>query len=373
MDLTKDIHNMMSKDHLLFVYRGEITEKNSLSLLTLLENEMKNDSYSFAGRKRLFMFVLESLQNIIKHGDHIHHTGMSLVTYSKNDNGYTITTGNIIDSANVSALKSRLETISRLDHAEIKNLYRKILTSSEFSVKGGAGLGLLEMAIKTGNTLDFDFLPVDDDHSFFILRKSVDSTGTSLVHSGDGKHFDSSSVLQLERMMDVNRIHMVWSGHVSSEIGEEVLSLAEWKLEDEDLDSGMRKRVFGIMAEILENVSKYNPGKETEARFGMSVVMLRIIDRKFHITTGNLISQDSVGDLKEKLDHVNSLDREGLKNMFYSSLSQQTIETDSTGNMGLLAVARKSGSKLDYMFGKINDDYSYYMLTVKVEEHPPVN
>ncbi len=101
MDLTQTIHTKMMKDHLLFVYRGDITDRNSLPLLTLLESEMKDDSFGFVGRKRLFMFVLESLQNMAKHGDHLHHGDMSLVTYSKTDDGYTITTGNTIASDHV--------------------------------------------------------------------------------------------------------------------------------------------------------------------------------------------------------------------------------------------------------------------------------
>jgi len=59
----------------------------------------------------------------------------------------------------------------------------------------------------------------------------------------------------------------------------------------------------------------------------------------------------------------------GLKTLFYESLSSQSIETDSTGNMGLISMARKSGSKLNYQFEKINDLYSYFMLTVSVEGH----
>ena len=54
---------------------------------------------------------------------------------------------------------------------------------------------------------------------------------------------------------------------------------------------------------------------------------------------------------------------------FSESLSAQTIDTDSTGNMGLISMARKSGSKLNYQFEKVNDMYSYFMLTVRVEDH----
>jgi len=35
--------------------------------------------------------------------------------------------------------------------------------------------------------------------------------------------------------------------------------------------------------------------------------------------------------------------------------------------MGLIAMARKSGGKLDYRFEKVNMIYSYFMLTVKIE------
>jgi len=36
--------------------------------------------------------------------------------------------------------------------------------------------------------------------------------------------------------------------------------------------------------------------------------------------------------------------------------------------MGLIDMARKSGSKLVYQFEKMDEQYSYYTLTVKVEE-----
>jgi len=369
MDITRTIHDKMRKERLLFVYRGEITDRNSLPLLTLLENEMMDDSYGFVGRKRLFMYVLESLQNIVKHGDHSGRGGMSLVTYSKTDDGYTITTGNIIASDHVNDLKKRLDRVNRLDINEIKDLYRQILNSSEFSMKGGAGLGLIEMAMKTGNRLDYDFVAVDKKYSYFILSKTVDSSGVGIHASRKDQRFDSDSFVQLEQLMDKKKIYMIWSGHFTPGIGEEVLSLTEAKLTEEDIDSALRRRVFNIMIEILENVSKYNLGREAEQKYGMPVVLVRLEERKFILTTGNLILNTRVSDLKVKLDKINSFDSEGLKTLFFTSLSAQSIDTDSTGNMGLISMARKSGSKLNYQFEEVNDQYSYFMLNVRIEEH----
>lgn len=369
MELTRTIHDKMRIERLLFVFRGEITDRNSLPLLTLLENEMKDDSYGFVGRKRLFMYVLENLQNIVKHGDRSGHGDMSLVAYSKTGDGYTITTGNIIASDHVNDLKKRLEIVNKLDVNEIKILYRQILDTSEFSSKGGAGLGLIEMAIKTGNRLDYEFVPVDKSFSYFILSKTVDSSGVGLNTENRDQRFESTSVVHLEHLMAENKICMIWSGHLTPGIGEEVLSLTEARLTEEDIDTHLRKRVFNIMIEILENVSKYNPGKAAEKRYRMPVVLVRLENSEFVLTTGNLILNSHVGDLKDKLDKINSFGKEGLKTLFYESLSSQSIDTDSTGNMGLISMARKSGSKLNYQFEKVNDLYSYFMLTVRVEEH----
>ena len=73
--------------------------------------------------------------------------------------------------------------------------------------------------------------------------------------------------------------------------------------------------------------------------------------------------------LKEKLDKINGCDKEELKELFKKAILEQNIETESTGNLGLLEMARKSGNKLEYQFDKVNDQYSYYTLTIKIDDH----
>jgi hypothetical protein len=358
----------MMKERLMFVYRGVVTNENSVPLLMLLEKEMENSEFGFVGRKRLFMFVLESLQNVTRHSTDSIHADMSLVVYSKTGNGYTVTTGNVLPTANIKELKVKLEEINNLETTEIRSVYRQMLSTSELSSKGGAGLGLIEMAKKTGNKLDYDFVPLDDKYSYYILSKTVDAAGTGSHLSGDEKPFKGKSVTQLERLMSENNIYLIWSGHISQDVGKEVLSFTETKLSEEDIESNLKRRVFSILVEILENVAKYSPGREAEEEFGMPVAMIRLEDKEYTLTTGNLILNENVIHLREKLDTINKYDKVGLKELFRKSLSGQSISSDSTGNMGLIDMARKSGSKLIYMFEKINDLYSYYTLTVKVED-----
>ena len=211
-------------------------------------------------------------------------------------------------------------------------------------------------------------LPLDNEYSYFILSKTVDSGGVGMHYGEKEQPFHGKAVSQLERLMAENNVYLIWSGHISPDVGKEVLSFTETKLAEEDIESNLRKRVFSILVEILENVAKYSPGREPEEKFGMPVVMIRLEDKVYSLTTGNLILNTNVDHLKEKLDTINKYDKVGLKELFRKSLSGQTINSDSTGNMGLIDMARKSGSKLVYQFEKINELYSYFTLTVKVED-----
>ncbi len=370
MDLTRRIREKMMKERLMFVYRGVVTTENSEPLLTLLEKEMENSEFGFLGRKRLFMFVLESLQNVTRHSHKSNHADMSMVLYSKTDNGYTVTTGNVLHTAAVKELRDRLEEINNLDPEAIRDVYRKMLSSAEFSTKGGAGLGLIEMAKKTGNKLDFDFVRLDDEYSYFVLSKTIDSNGVGLHFKREAKSFYGKAVSQLGRIMANNNVYLLWMGHISPDVGKEVLSFTETKLHEEDVHSMFRKRIFSILVEILENVLKYSPGRDAEEKFGMPVVMISVDMRAYYVTTGNLILNSNVNNLRDKLEIINHHDKSALKDLFMQSLSSQDMTIESTGNMGLIEMARKSENKLEYKFEELNGLYSYFTLTVKIRHKP---
>ncbi|MDI9533205.1 MAG: SiaB family protein kinase, partial [Bacteroidota bacterium] len=181
MKLIKKLRKKLSDEHLMFAYRGEVTGDNSVSLLTLLEREMEFSDFSMLGRKRLFMFVLENLQNITRHGISRSEDITSLVVYSKTPDGYTVSTGNALKKSEVRGLRKNLQKINNLDPDKIREVYRTMLQDTKIGKKGGAGLGLMEMARKTGNRLDYDFYPIDDRYSYFILSKTIDSGGKGIT------------------------------------------------------------------------------------------------------------------------------------------------------------------------------------------------
>jgi hypothetical protein len=370
MEITRRLRKKLAGERLMFAYRGEVTSENSVLLLTLLEREMEFSEYNMVGRKRLFMFVLENLQNITRHATAKGNEVISLVIYNKTSDGYIVTTGNPIESADVPGLKKSLDNINSLEPDKVREAYRKMLQESDLSSKGGAGLGLMEMARKTGNKLDYDFSRVDEHTSYFILSKTVDSGGLGVHGSKKEKPFSGRKVMILEQAMKANDIYFIWAGPLTHDISKEVLSFNEARLNEAELGHNLQKRVFTTLIELLQNVAQHSPGIEAEQEFGMPVAMIRNTKSSYIITSGNLIRNSDVGHLKQKLAMINKRDEEGLKQLLHTALKGQDMTKISTGYMGLLEMARRSGRKLEYKFDEVNEEYSYYVLTVRLRSKP---
>jgi len=92
---------------------------------------------------------------------------------SKDDKQYSIMTGNPILLADVAQLTKNLEELNNLDKEGLKEMYKNIIKNTQISEKGGAGLGFVDMARKSGEKLDFQFPQMDSDYAFFCLKVNV--------------------------------------------------------------------------------------------------------------------------------------------------------------------------------------------------------
>ena len=366
MELIKKLRNKLLNEHLMFAYRGEVTGDNSVALLLLLEKEMELSEFSLLGRKRLFMFVLENLQNITRHASTERDEVTSLVVYNKTADGYTVSTGNVLKKREIKGLRQNLEKINSLDPESIREVYKAMLQDSSIGHKGGAGLGLIEMARKTGNKLDYDFLPIDESYSYFILSKTVDAGGHGINRPETDTPFNGQKIAQLEHMMKSNNIYFLWAGVMSHAINKELLNFSETTMLEAEQEHNLHKRVFATLIELLQNVTQHSPGFEAEKNYGVPVAMIRKTSSSYIITSGNLIRKSEIDHLRQKLDLVNKYDEEGLKSLLKVALEGQDMTQISTGYMGLLEMARRSGQKLRYTFDEVNEDYAYYVLTVRV-------
>jgi hypothetical protein len=91
----------------------------------------------------------------------------------KNANGYSVITGNYISSGDVENLRSRIREINAMNNDDLKELYRKVLNNDTYSDKGGGGLGIIDIARKSEDKLDYGIVPIDEFNSFFSLNVKI--------------------------------------------------------------------------------------------------------------------------------------------------------------------------------------------------------
>ena len=101
-------------------------------------------------------------------------TNTAIFMIGKHNESYIITSGNPIKNDHIDSLKSRLDKINSLDKEGLKSLYKDIIKSgSGLTDKGGAGLGFVDMARKSGQKLEYEFESLGDNLSFFSLKTTV--------------------------------------------------------------------------------------------------------------------------------------------------------------------------------------------------------
>lgn len=153
---------------------GELDQDKVNSISTVVEAQMENLAVSKSAVKKIFNIVIETLQNICLHGEKDNNGyQMTFFVIGKVGNEYNIHSGNIVTSAQAERLNRRLNAIKSLNDSDLKKQYMDVLSNGELSSKGGAGLGFLTIALKSGNRMDFEFEALNKDYSLFSLHSKV--------------------------------------------------------------------------------------------------------------------------------------------------------------------------------------------------------
>ncbi len=170
--------------------------------------------------------------------------------------------------------------------------------------------------------------------------------------------------------MNEGDVLLAYKGSITTELITNVLEVIESKLEDINTASAVRKKVYNVLVEALQNLFHHIDDlpeeikDEFDARFGVLVIAREA--GSYRISTGNFIRATRVQQLKEKIDKINTLSREELKDMYKYVLNHQKLSPKGGGGLGLIDIAKKTGNKMEYMFRKYNEEYCFFTLNVFV-------
>jgi hypothetical protein len=150
------------------------------------------------------------------------------------------------------------------------------------------------------------------------------------------------------------------------------LLLSEFKLAAEDHELSFRtyKKMISVMIEALENVTKYSDqincnGKSKASGFCPQCEISRNAT-KIELITRNPVKKQDVAPLRSRIDNVNKQNKEELKELYKSIITNGEFTPDGGAGLGFIEMAKTTGSKLEYAFERLSKEISLYTFRVSM-------
>lgn len=181
-DIVYTLYENMTEQKIISAYHGEFNQNVINMLLKQAKWDLNNRKVEIKTLKKTYGILVECLENILKHTSIMSRKNGStkasegIVLFGQVDDDYVVTVGNLVANDEVDKLKEKIGFVNSLDRNGLKEQYDNILRNGSISEKGGAGLGIIDIALKSGKKLGCVFRPYDDNFSFFALQISVSST-----------------------------------------------------------------------------------------------------------------------------------------------------------------------------------------------------
>lgn len=158
---------------ILISFSGSFSHSIIEELGTAVKKYLESAEIRKTAMMDVFSVYIEAAQNVRNYSERRRLAGhtdtdASIVVIARRDAHYRIYAGNVVNETDQAALAARLDLLAGLDKAALKVAYKEQLRK-ERGEGEGAGLGLIEMARRAAQPLEYSFTPLADGRAYFSL------------------------------------------------------------------------------------------------------------------------------------------------------------------------------------------------------------
>ncbi len=176
----------------------------------------------------------------------------------------------------------------------------------------------------------------------------------------------AETVYEFFQVLERDKISFTYRGSFSNTALAMATELIKNNMDEEH--SKLRNKLSFLMIESFQNIARYADGEDfDEPTEESDFFMTRNVGKAFYIISANLIDNDKIAQVKEKLDRVNTSDKKELNDLYKTVLTNKQINEKGGAGLGFIEMVRKTKGKLPYAFVKINDERSIFFMQIKLE------
>jgi hypothetical protein len=175
-------YKKMCERNIVLDFQGAMSQDMLVGMAELIKNKSLLDANRTSTIKKVFSVFVEMAQNIARYSaervqlngtpGHI-GVGAGIIVVTETDRIYTITSGNQVQHHAIPPVIQLCDTINKMDKDKLKQFYKKQIKSARVKGKRGAGVGLIEIARKSGNPIQYKVTQIDDLNSFLVLSVKI--------------------------------------------------------------------------------------------------------------------------------------------------------------------------------------------------------
>ena len=175
-----ELQNTLRSNGILISFTGRFSQGIIEELGEAVKKHMESENRPQNNIFNVFAIFIEQTQNVKNYSsskekspyyDRIANSGFTCI--GKSEEGYFISSGNLIEECDIQTLIDKLELIKDMNKDELKKLYKELMRKEITPDMKSAGIGLVEIARKASFPIEYSIKEVDDLFSFFELKVIV--------------------------------------------------------------------------------------------------------------------------------------------------------------------------------------------------------
>ena len=172
-------------------------------------------------------------------------------------------------------------------------------------------------------------------------------------------------------IMDQEGIIFSFSGYLSENVLYSLGEALRHKMALEETNVTTVKKVFSVFIEQAQNIIRYSADKvvgDADKRVELSSGMVTIGREAghFYIVCANTMQQDHVEKLRSRLEVLQKMDKDEIKAYYREQLREAPEEDSRGGTIGLIEIARRASTPIQFDFLPIDDLTTFFCLRVSI-------
>lgn len=307
-------------------YKGNYRDNLTLRIVDIVEANLAL-YYKKHFVNKLSYLVVEAVQNIERYSSTNGSSDDFCFIFSDGKNFHIITQNNISNDK-IDGLKKRLDEVNTKNEEELNKIYLEVLSSGE-STEKGAGLGLIDMARKTKNSLNYSFLPKNESNSHYRLHLKIAILNEEATDNTE--EFTNETITAFDALFSTNKNTLFYSGDFSNSFLQSLLNMISnlKKTDHLPVNSVFKYAII----ELTQNMKRH-AHKIDDKIWGY--ICLEWDNEKSCISTFNFTTEKSALELEQKINRLNSSSLEGLN----EESEEFMTDFSQIGGLGLIDIAR---------------------------------